>query len=196
MAKIYVSGNYLIVDSPDGLTEFACKQAVYNITGKNISIKQDNLKINIPLSEVANYTNEAGNTPYTIATLTTFLRANTGNFSSASGGSGAETLNYTIITTSTYTLQPTDAVLSIETRSTNLTLTLPLAADHPYRVIYVKRGSNTDSATVAIVPTDEDLIELVSGGTTNSYTLGTVSTARRTIFISNGVNKWCILSNN
>ena len=192
MAKIYVSGNYLIVDSPDGLTEFAKKITTYNIIGTNISIKQNDLKINIPLSEVATYTNEAGSTPYTVATLTTFLRTNTGNFSTVSGGSEA---TITPVTTSTYTIQPNDYVVSGNNGGGfTQTITLPLAIDFPGRILIFRRGSNADSSSITLQTAGSDTIEAVSGSFASTTTVGTVSTSRRAIYISDGVSKWCALS--
>lgn len=77
MAKIYTSGNYLICETPNGIREFSKKGSVYHIVRTNIVIKEGDIKLEIPLSEVADYTNEAGDTPYTVATLTTYLRSNT-----------------------------------------------------------------------------------------------------------------------
>jgi hypothetical protein len=94
MAKeLYVSGNYVIVvdennytrEFPIGKTIYTEKRAVHfeiiegQIEGSNTII---------PLSDAVNWVDD-GATPYTEASMRTFLRENTG-FSPASGGSGAE----------------------------------------------------------------------------------------------------------
>lgn len=192
MAKIYTSGNYLVCETPNGIREFAKKITVYHVVGNNILIKENDIKLEIPLSEVTNYTNEAGDTPYTVATLTTFLRANTGNFSTASGGSEA---TITPVTTSTYTIQPNDYVVSGNNGGGfTQTITLPLAIDFPGRILIFRRGSNADGSSITLQTAGSDTIEAVSGSFASTTTVGTVSTSRRAIYISDGVSKWCALS--
>lgn len=191
MAKIYTSGNYLICETPNGIREFAKKITVYHIIGKNLVISENNIKLEIPLTEVADYTNEAGDTAYTVATLTTYLRLNTGNFSTASGGS--EVVN-TKVTTATYTVQPNDIIVSINAGATVTNVTLPLAASFPGRILYFRREANADNGACTLTAAGSDTLEGAGGTFASTYSLTTGSTTRRTIFFSDGVNKWCILS--
>jgi hypothetical protein len=112
MNKIYLSANYIIVERQEGddpaiLTEFAIAHTVYTrrfngqfpapidqfqIVEGGISPKA-NGRVVIPVSELDPDTgvwfDETGLIRFTDATLTTFLRENTG-FNPASGSSGAE----------------------------------------------------------------------------------------------------------
>lgn len=193
MARIFTSGNYLICDTPNGLREFAKKLTVYHIVGRNLVIsEQGDIKLEIPLSEVADYNDEAGTTPYTVATLTTFLRQNTGNFNAALGGSGATT--NALVTSGTYTVQPTDFVISANYGAIAAIVYLPTAASCPGRILMVRRESNADSGTFTITASGSDTIEAVAGSFASTFALGTSSTARKAILYSNGVDKWYTLS--
>lgn len=192
MARIFTSGNYLICDTPNGTREFAKKITVYHIIGRNIVISENDIKLEIPLSEVTDYTNEAGDTSYTITTLTTFLRSNTGNFSTASGGS--EVIN-TKVTTATYTVQPNDVIVSINAGATVTNVTLPLAASFPGRILYFRREANADNGACTLTAAGSDTIEGAGGTFSSTYSLTVGSTTRRSVFFSDGVNKWCLLSN-
>lgn len=191
MAKIYTSGNYLVCETPNGIREFAKKITVYHVVGTNILIKENDIKLEIPLSEVTNYTNEAGDTSYTVATLTTFLRTNTGNFSTALGGSEATN---TKITSGTYTVQSNDYIVSHNFGSSAVTLIMPLAVDFPGRIIIVRRESNTDNGTYTITASGSDTVEAPAGTFASTLSLGTSATARKTAFCSDGVSKWLALT--
>lgn len=92
MAKrIYTENNYILVDNDNGnVEEIPMQGSFYNESTQSVSIVNPNASINVPIlvSDVANWYDEAGTTPYSLATLKTFLRTNTG-FNPASGGSGA-----------------------------------------------------------------------------------------------------------
>ena len=81
--KLYVSGNYVIADFDNGIiTEYPKAQSAYNERNNNFNINEDldEGKLIIPVADSGTWFDEAGTTPFTEATLRTFLRANTGNF--------------------------------------------------------------------------------------------------------------------
>jgi hypothetical protein len=92
MAKIYASGNYVIVDDGDNLYEYAKGHTLYVLSDDIFYIKeitQGQYKVSVADLDAGNITAEDSGDVYTVATFTTFLRENTG-FKTASGGSGAE----------------------------------------------------------------------------------------------------------
>lgn len=97
MKRIFIEGNYIIIDFNNGqpTTDLASGKTTAQIRGLNFVFSCTNPQQveNILTSEVANgeWFDETGLVAYDVATLTTLLRTNTANFSSASGGSGAIT---------------------------------------------------------------------------------------------------------
>jgi surface protein len=91
MNKIYLSGNYVIVEKDGNVYEYPRTLSVYTIQGSNYVIKEriDDGQFVLPIADIGTYFDEAGAIAYTEATLVTFLRENTG-FKTAGGGSPAE----------------------------------------------------------------------------------------------------------
>jgi surface protein len=91
MNKIYLSGNYVIVEKDGNVYEYPRTLSVYTIQGSNYVIKEriDDGQFVLPIADIGTYFDEAGAVAYTEATLVTFLRENTG-FKTAGGGSPAE----------------------------------------------------------------------------------------------------------
>jgi hypothetical protein len=93
MDKIYLQGNYIIVEQSGETFVYSKNFCTYYETATTILIQQ-NLSspvlrtCAIPIVDIPNYYDQTGVTPYTTTTLKDFLRSNTG-FKSASGGSGA-----------------------------------------------------------------------------------------------------------
>ena len=90
MNKIYLSGNYVIVEKDGNVYEYPRTLSVYTIQGSNYVIKEriDDGQFVLPIADIGTYFDEAGAVAYTEATLVTFLRENTG-FKTAGGGSPA-----------------------------------------------------------------------------------------------------------
>ena len=91
MAKIYASGNYVIVDDGIKIYEYAKGHTLYVLSDDIFYIKeitQGQYKVSVADLDAGNITAEDSGDVYTVATFTTFLRENTG-FKTASGGSGA-----------------------------------------------------------------------------------------------------------
>lgn len=91
MNKIYVSGNYIIVEDASGkLTSYPKSKSEYCEQVDCFVLRKYPNKaiVEFKFAEIGTWFNEAGDTAYTEATLRTLLRENT-DFSSASGGSGA-----------------------------------------------------------------------------------------------------------
>jgi hypothetical protein len=91
MAKIYASGNYVIVQDGDNLYEYAKGHTLYVLVDDIFYIKeitQGQYKVSVADLDAGNITAEDSGDVYTVNTFTTFLRENTG-FKTASGGSGA-----------------------------------------------------------------------------------------------------------
>jgi hypothetical protein len=92
MAKIYTSGNYVIVEDGDNLYEYAKGHTLYLFTDDIFYIKeitQGQYKVSVADLDAGDITAEDSGDVYNVATFTTFLRENTG-FKTAPGGSGAE----------------------------------------------------------------------------------------------------------
>jgi hypothetical protein len=92
MAKIYASGNYVIVEDGDNLYEYAKGHTLYVLVDDIFYIKeitQGQYKVSVSDLEAGNITSEDSGDAYDVARFTTFLRENTG-FKTAPGGSGAE----------------------------------------------------------------------------------------------------------
>jgi hypothetical protein len=92
MAKIYSSGNYVIVQDGDNLYEYAKGHTLYVLVDDIFYIKeitQGQYKVSVADLEAENITAEDSEDVYNVNTFTTFLRENTG-FKTAPGGSGAE----------------------------------------------------------------------------------------------------------
>jgi len=93
MDKIYLQGNYIIVEQSGETFVYSKNFCTYYETATTILIQQ-NLSspvlrtCAIPIVDIPNYYDQTGVTPYTTTTLKDFLRTNSG-FKSASGGSGA-----------------------------------------------------------------------------------------------------------
>lgn len=91
MKKLYISGNYLIVDDGAGtVKEFALGHVTYEETNENFVLNQKSTEDYkaILKSDIANWYDEPGTTPFSEATARTLFRENTG-FKIAPGGSGA-----------------------------------------------------------------------------------------------------------
>jgi hypothetical protein len=88
MDKLYLKNNYVIGEIGGEKYEFSIYYTRYHETATAITINDlFGLSLVIPVASVGTIYNEAGTTAYTLATLLTFLRANTG-FKSPPGGSG------------------------------------------------------------------------------------------------------------
>jgi len=93
MDKLYLKGNYIIVEQSGETFVYSKNFCTYYETALSIMIQQ-NLQspvlrtCAIAITDIPNYYDEAGVVAYTISTFKDFLRTNTG-FKSASGGSGA-----------------------------------------------------------------------------------------------------------
>jgi surface protein len=90
MNKIYLSGNYVIVEKDGNVYEYPRTLSVYTLEGGNYVIKEriDDGQFVIPIAQIGTYFDEAGAVAYDEATLVAFLRTNTG-FKTAGGGSPA-----------------------------------------------------------------------------------------------------------
>jgi hypothetical protein len=92
MNKIYVSGNYIIVEKSGIVYEYAKGYSRYTYASAKFTLIELEGGGQIVISETelnsGSWVNEAL-VPYTVATFTTFLRENTG-FKTAAGGSAAE----------------------------------------------------------------------------------------------------------
>ena len=100
MNKLYRSTNYVIIENTEGSTyEFSCSNTIYtliNTQGIYRIIEQSGAGIGtyvIPVADISNWFDESGTTAYTEETFVNFLRANTANFSTTSGGSGVDSVN-------------------------------------------------------------------------------------------------------
>ena len=88
MNKIYISENYLIIeDSRTNFFQFSISRTTYIESSKDgidsfILNESGNNTYYINSSDVTNglWNDETGTIPFTITTLRTFLRTNTGNF--------------------------------------------------------------------------------------------------------------------
>jgi hypothetical protein len=101
MAKIYSSGNYVIVDDGDNLYEYAKGHTLYVLSDDIFYIKeitQGQYKVSVDDLDAGNITAEDSGDVYNVATFTTFLRENTG-FKTAPGGSGATPVGATLMKT-------------------------------------------------------------------------------------------------
>lgn len=80
--RIYVDGNYVIVDFNDGtVAEYPSAKTRLEEKQSTFNIKEDGGgQTPIPYAQAGTWYAEDDVTPYTEATLRTFLRANTGNF--------------------------------------------------------------------------------------------------------------------
>ena len=92
MDKIYLKDNYIVAEVGGETSVFSKFYASYYETSTHFFITniigQSYVRtLSIDLTDIPNFYNEAGTTAYTITTLRTFLRLNTG-FKSPSGGSG------------------------------------------------------------------------------------------------------------
>ncbi len=90
MNKIYLSGNYVIVEKYGNVYEYPRTLSVYTLEGGNYVIKEriDDGQFVIPIAQIGTYFDEAGAVAYDEASLVAFLRTNTG-FKTAGGGSPA-----------------------------------------------------------------------------------------------------------
>ena len=91
MKKLYVSGNYVIADNNGTLSEYPLSKSVYTKVETGYLIKEtiDSGQLLIQTADIPNWYDESGSVAFSEATLIDFLRTNTGNFKTASGGSGA-----------------------------------------------------------------------------------------------------------
>lgn len=95
MKKLYISGNYLIAEvDTEVIIEFPINYTTYKYRNLLFTIVEQvgNDTLKIPLADVSNWFNEAGDTAYSYATLTSFLRNNTSFVLSGEvtpGGGGA-----------------------------------------------------------------------------------------------------------
>jgi hypothetical protein len=91
MDKLYLKNNYVIGEIGGEKYEFSIYYTRYHETATAITINDlFGLSLVIPVASVGTIYDEPGTTAYTLATLLTFLRANTG-FKSPPGGSGGVT---------------------------------------------------------------------------------------------------------
>lgn len=103
MAKIYSSGNYVIVDDGVKLYEYAKGHTLYTLVDDVFYIKeitQGQFKVSVADLDAGNITSEDSGDVYTVGTFTTFLRDNTG-FKTAAGGSAATVQNSDLSYTTT-----------------------------------------------------------------------------------------------
>ena len=82
MNRIYVSGNYIVVET-NGLTfQYACSRTVYNYANTQaayiISEGQGGGEMSILASDIVNWYTEEGDKAYDETTFVSFLRLNTG----------------------------------------------------------------------------------------------------------------------
>jgi hypothetical protein len=101
MAKIYASGNYVIVEDGDNLYEYAKGHTLYVLSDDIFYIKeitQGQYKVSVADLDAGNITSDDSGDVYTVNTFTTFLRENTG-FKTAPGGSGATPVGATLMKT-------------------------------------------------------------------------------------------------
>lgn len=88
MDKLYLKGNYVIGEIGGDLYEFSIYYTRYHETATAVTINDFfGTSLVIQIASVGSVYDEAGTTAYTLATLLTFLRSNTG-FKSPPGGSG------------------------------------------------------------------------------------------------------------
>jgi hypothetical protein len=91
--RLFVSGNYIISVKDDVVVgEYPVSKSIYSKTQTGYIIKEqiDNGELSIATGDIPNWLDaETGGSSYTEETLVNFLRTNTANFRSASGGSGA-----------------------------------------------------------------------------------------------------------
>jgi hypothetical protein len=88
MDKLYLKNNYVIGEIGGEKYEFSIYYTRYHETATAITINDlFGLSLVIPVASVGTIYDEPGTTAYTLATLLTFLRSNTG-FKSPPGGSG------------------------------------------------------------------------------------------------------------
>lgn len=93
MDKLYLQNNYVVVEKSGETFVFSKNFCTYYETATSIVIQQfistaSVRTLAILISDIPNFYDQSGVTPYTTTTFKTFLRTNTG-FKSASGGSGA-----------------------------------------------------------------------------------------------------------
>ena len=88
MDKLYLKGNYVIGEIGGDLYEFSIYYTRYHETATAVTINDFfGTSLVIQIASIGSVYDEAGTTAYTLATLLTFLRSNTG-FKSPPGGSG------------------------------------------------------------------------------------------------------------
>jgi hypothetical protein len=79
---IKIEGNYLIIENQQNeATEFQLKSVFYKTENRSFIIRDVSYRVIIPFDEVRNY--GTGRDSFTVDTLTTFLRTNTGSIGSA-----------------------------------------------------------------------------------------------------------------
>lgn len=91
MAKIYASGNYVIVDDGVKVYEYAKGHTLYTLVDDVFYIKeitQGQYKVTVADLDAKLITAEDSDDVYDVNKFTTFLRENTG-FKTAAGGSAA-----------------------------------------------------------------------------------------------------------
>ena len=90
MKRIFVSGNYIIVDKNGNVTPYPMNSSEYNEYSDHLTlIKHPNINTTeFHFDSIGTWFDEAGAVAFTVNSLKTFLRENT-SFNSASGGSGA-----------------------------------------------------------------------------------------------------------
>jgi hypothetical protein len=132
MAKIYSSGNYVIVDDGTKIYEYAKGHTLYVLSDDIFYIKeitQGQYKVSVADLDAGNITAENSGDVYTVATFTTFLRENTG-FKTAPGGSGATPVGATLMKTGQTTSYRTGDDGDLEAgRATSFTV---LASNNPF----------------------------------------------------------------
>ena len=132
MAKIYASGNYVIVDDGVKIYEYAKGHTLYTFVDDVFYIKeitQGQFKVSVADLDAGNITAEDSGDVYTVETFTTFLRENTG-FKTAPGGSGATPVGATLMKTGQTTSYRTGDDGDLEAgRATSFTV---LASNNPF----------------------------------------------------------------
>lgn len=93
MDKLYLQDNYIVIEQSGETLVFSKNFCTYYETSTSIVIQQfistaSVRTLAILISDIPNFYDQSGVTPYTTTTFKSFLRTNTG-FKSASGGSGA-----------------------------------------------------------------------------------------------------------
>lgn len=155
MAKrIYVSDNYIIVDNEGDVKTFSMTHSEYDEADDQLTLRKYPNKANevFGFSDIPNWSDEADAVAYSVATLRTFLRVNTG-FNAASGGSGASVQ----VVTSSATVTPVaelsgkivDDGVEITAQAEALTIAAPSGTPFRGQFMSIKVTDDGTTQTVA-----------------------------------------------